>query len=85
MRTFDPLPRRAGGPQPETPVTLETLQESGSFLRHAHVFNALWMPDGSGVPKYKRFANTILDAMKGGIWALEIACPARRSSWSSRA
>lgn len=43
-----------------------------SEQRDAHaragVFKPLWRPDQSGVPKYQRFATTVLEAIRAGVW-----------------
>lgn len=47
---------------------LQRFREHGKSQLHADVFKPLRMPDRSGLPKYQRFANTVLDAIAGGVW-----------------
>lgn len=36
--------------------------------RHFEIFEALYQPDRSGLPKYQRLVNTMLEAIKRGLW-----------------
>lgn len=47
---------------------LQRYREQGDSQSHADVFKPLRLPDRSGVPKYQRFANTVLDAIMDGVW-----------------